>query len=67
MRFPPVLAKEIYIRLTESEPAFMCTIRYGGLRCRTVEFRIEEPIPVLEDERSVRSEMRVRARRREQE
>ena len=65
MRFPQVLAKEIYIRLTESEPAFTCTIRYGGLRCGTAEFRIEEPIPGPEGERSVRSEVRSRARRKE--
>jgi hypothetical protein len=67
MSLPPVFAKEIYIRLTEREPAFRCTIRYGGLLCRTAEFRLEEPIPGPENERSVRNEMRVRAHRQEQE
>ena len=45
--------KEVYIHLVENEPAFVCTVRYGGLLGKSVQFPLEmrpEVPPDIEDE-----------------
>ena len=50
--------KEVYIRLVENEPMFVCTVRYGGLPWKSTEFPLktrpevapdpeEEALPIL--------------------
>jgi hypothetical protein len=50
--------KEVYIRLVENEPMFLCTVRYGGLALKSTEFPLktspevtpdpqEEAVPIL--------------------
>lgn len=50
--------KEVCIRLVENEPAFVCTVRYGGLPWKSTEFPLktspeaapnpeEEALPIL--------------------
>ena len=45
--------KEVYVHLTENEPALVCTVRYGGLigksRCFPLEIGREVP-PDLDEE-----------------
>ncbi len=34
-------SKEIYIRLAENEPVFVCTIRYGALASKATRFSVQ--------------------------
>ena len=59
--------KEVYIHLVEGEPAFLCTVRYGGFLGKSRQFRLEmrpEAPSDLEDESSpiVRTSNRFGAR-----
>ena len=58
--------KEVYIHLTENEPALVCTVRYGGLigksRCFPLEIRREVPLDLDEEVLPV---VRIRNRRGE--
>ncbi len=64
--------KEVYIRLVENEPMFVCTVRYGGLPGKSTEFplktspevapdREEEALPILRTRNRVRPSSRERA------
>lgn len=58
--------KEVYIRLVESEPKFVCTVRYGGLPGKSTEFPLktspevtlapeQEAVPILRTRNRVRA------------
>jgi len=45
--------KEVWIRLVENEPAFVCTTQYGGLLRRSEQFQLavaSEAVNDVEDE-----------------
>jgi hypothetical protein len=47
--------KDVYIHLVENEPAFVCTVRYGGFLGKSVQFPLEirPEVPLdIEDESS---------------
>jgi hypothetical protein len=56
--------KEVYIHLTENEPALVCTVRYGGFIRNSRRFPLEREREVLPDltEESA-PEVRIRNRR----
>jgi len=54
--------KEVYIRLVNNEPAFVCTIQYGGVLERAVRFPLAVE-PDLSQEADGELSLVVRARR----
>jgi hypothetical protein len=53
--------KEIYIHLPENDPAFVCTVRYGGLPGKATRVPLEVP-PACAFEQEESSIVRTRSR-----
>jgi hypothetical protein len=41
--------KEVYIRLVDNEPVFVCTIQYGGVLQKSVQFALAGEADVPDD------------------